>query len=100
MLNALKDSLKQLDKAILQESKGFVNPLISVKGIGHVYGTGIMACVGNVKRFSSHDQLARMAGLTWKRKQSGKFQSEETRLVRECDKYLRYYLVESANFIF
>ena len=94
---ALKASLKEVDKAILAESKGFINPLISIKGIGNVYATGILACVGDVKRFPSHNQLARLAGLVWKRKQSGKFESDETRLVHECDKYLRYYLVEAAN---
>jgi len=94
---ALKENLKQLDKAIAEQSKGFINPLISVKGIGPVYAAGILACIGDIKRFSSHDQLARYAGLVWKRKQTGKTESEEKHIVQECDKYLRYYLVEAAN---
>lgn len=93
----LKENLKQLDKAIVEESKGFINPLISVKGIGPVYSAGILACIGDVKRFSSHNQLARYAGLTWKRRQTGKTESEEKHIVRECDRYLRYYLIEAAN---
>ena len=36
-LSALKESLKELDKAIQDEVKGFVNPLLSIKGIGPVY---------------------------------------------------------------
>jgi len=96
-LGALKQNLKELDKAICEEAKGFINPLIFIKGIGYVYATGILAFACDVKRFSSHNQLARLAGLVWKRKQSGKFESDETRLVRECNKYLRYYLVEAAN---
>lgn len=96
-LVALKQNLKEVDKAITEESKGFFNPLFSIKGIGHVYATGILACIGDVKRFTSHNQLARLAILVWKRKQSGKFLSDETYLVQECDKYLRYYLVEAAN---
>lgn len=96
-ISALKDNLKQVDKAILEESKGFINPLISIKGIGPVYSAGILACIGDVKRFASHNQLARYAGLVWKRRQTGKTESEEKRIVRECDKYLRYYLVEAAN---
>jgi len=96
-ISALKDNLKQVDKAILAETKGFINPLISIKGIGPVYSAGILACAGDVKRFASHDQLARYAGLVWKRKQTGNTESEEKRIVRECDKYLRYYLVEAAN---
>jgi len=96
-LVALKQNLKEVDKAIGEEAKGFTNPLISIKGIGHVYATGILACIGDIRRFASHNQLARLSGLVWKRKQSGKFESDQTRLVRECDKYLRYYLVEAAN---
>lgn len=96
-LSALKANLKEINQAIAEEGKGFINPLISVKGIGPVYASGILACIGDVKRFSSDDKLAKMAGLVWKRKQSGETESEETRLVKECDKYLRYYLVEAAN---
>ncbi len=96
-ISALKDNLKQVDKAILAETKGFINPLISIKGIGPVYSSGILSCIGDVKRFASHDQLARYAGLVWKRKQTGNTESQEKRIVTECDKYLRYYLVEAAN---
>ena len=96
-LAALKARLKEVDKTIMEESKGFINPIVSIKGIGNVYASGILACVGDVKRFPSHNQLARLAGLVWKRKQSGKFESDETFLVHECDKYLRYYLGKAAN---
>ena len=98
-ISALKENLKQVDKAILAETKGFINPLISIKGIGPVYSTGILACIGDIKRFASHNQLARYAGLVWKRRQTGKTESEEKHMVIECDKYLRYYLIEAANSI-
>jgi transposase len=94
---ALNKSLKEVNQAIAEEGGGFLNPLLSVKGIGPVYAAGILACIGDVKRFASDDKLAKMAGLAWKRNQSGEFEAAEKRLVRECDKYLRYYLVETAN---
>jgi len=96
-LRTFKTSLKKVDKAISQEMKGFSNPLLSVKGIGPVYATGIFASIGNIKRFSSHDKIAKLAGLVWKRRQSGKFEAEEKRLIRQADRYLRYYLVEAAT---
>ena len=95
-IRALKSSLKEVNKAIEKEMEGFSNPLLSVKGIGPVYAAGIFACIGNIKRFSTHDQIAKLAGLVWKRNQSGKFEAEERRLIREADRYLRYYLVEAA----
>ena len=94
---ALKKALAELDNAIACEGKGFINPLLSIKGIGPVYATGIIASIGDIKRFSSDDQLARFAGLVWKRNQTGETELEEKHLVKECDKYLRYYLVEAAN---
>ena len=96
-ITALSKALKELNKAIEGQSRGLVNPLVSVKGIGPVYATGIVASIGDIKRFPCHDKLARYAGLVWKKRQTGKSESEETRIVGECDKYLRYYLVEAAN---
>jgi len=89
--------LKELNRAIEKEMKGFSNPLLSVRGIGPVYAAGILACIGNIKRFSTHNQIAKLAGLVWKRNQSGKFEAQERRLIRQADRYLRYYLVEAAN---
>jgi len=96
-IRTFKSSLKELNKAIALEMKGFSNPLLSIKRIGPVYAAGILASIGNIKKFSCHDKIAKLAGLVWKRKQSGKFEAEEKRLVREGDRYLRYYLVEAAN---
>lgn len=96
-IRALKSSLKEVNRAIEKEMKGFSNPLLSVRGIGPVYAAGILACIGNIKRFSTHNQIAKLAGLVWKRKQSGKFEAQERRLIRQADRYLRYYLVEAAN---
>ena len=96
-IRTLKSSLKEVNKAIALEMKGFSNPLLSIKGIGPIYAAGIFASIGNIKKFSSDDKIAKLAGLVWKRKQSGKFEAEEKRLIREADRYLRYYLVEAAN---
>ncbi|RLE08995.1 hypothetical protein DRJ00_05310 [Candidatus Aerophobetes bacterium] len=96
-IRGLKSSLKEVNRAIEKEMKGFSNPLLSVKGIGPVYAAGIFACIGNIKRFSTHDQVAKLAGLVWKRNQSGKFEAEEKRLIHQADRYLRYYLVEAAT---
>jgi len=96
-LRALRSSLKEVNKAIALEMKGFSNPLLSIKGIGPVYAAGIFASIGNIKRFSSDGKIAKLAGLVWKRNQSGKFEAQERRLIRQAGRYLRYYLVEAAS---
>lgn len=96
-LLALKASLKEIDAAIADAGKGFLNPLRSVPGIGPVYASGLLASLGDIRRFPSDEALAKMAGLVWRRRQSGEFEAEERRLIRSADRYLRYYLVETAN---
>src|SRR5699024_4801621 len=39
----------------------------------------------------------KFAGLFWPHKQSGKMKSENTKLAKRGNRYLRYYLVEAAN---
>jgi len=96
-IRALSASLKEVDNAITKEFAAFPNTLESVKGIGPVYAAGIFTEVGCIKRFSSQAKVAKFAGLTWRKRKSGKYESEHTRLTKTGNKYLRYYLIEAAN---
>ena len=66
-------------------------------GIGKVYAAGLLAEIGQIQRFEDQTKLAKYAGLSWKIKQSGNYQSENTPLTKQGNRYLRYYLVEAAN---
>lgn len=98
-IQTLKKQIKTLDKAIerLFELVPEAQSLLSIPGIGPVYAAGIIAEVGKIDRFENEAKLAKYAGLYWKRKQSGNFESERTNLTRTGNHYLRYYLVEAAN---
>ncbi|MDI6788490.1 MAG: IS110 family transposase [Planctomycetota bacterium] len=96
-IRALTEALKSIEAAILKEFAAFPNTLQSVKGIGPVYAAGIFAEIGDIALFPTESQLARFAGLWWKKHSSGKFCAEETRLVKSANQYLRYYLIEAAN---
>lgn len=96
-IKALVASLKEVDDAIADEFKAFPNTLLSVPGLGPVYSAGILSEIGNIKSFSSQDKLAKFAGLTWRKNQSGGFQAENTRMTKTGNQYLRYYLIEAAN---
>jgi transposase len=99
MIQTLKDQIKSLDTAIerLLEAIPECQCLLSIPGIGKVYTAGILAEIGQIERFEDQTKLAKYAGLYWKRKQSGNFESERTSLTRTGNHYLRYYLVEAAN---
>jgi len=58
---------------------------------------GIIAEIGSIEFFSNHNGLAKYAGITWRKTQSGNFNAESTRLTKTGNKYLRYYLMEAAN---
>lgn len=96
-IRALSDQIKAFDKAIEQQIQLIPNTLTSVKGIGPVYSAGIIAEVGDIHRFKNQAALAKYAGLVWTEHQSGQFKSENTRLIRSGNRFLKYYLIEAAN---
>lgn len=96
-IRSYQQSLKEINKAIEDQLKGFSQTLTSVSGIGSILAAGLMAEIGEIKRFPSTDAVAKYAGLWWPRKQSGEFEAEEKRLNKSGNKYLRYYLVEAAS---
>lgn len=96
-IRALSASLKEVDEAIAKEFKAFPNTLESVKGLGPVYSAGIFVELANIKRFDSQAKVAKFAGLTWRKRKSGKYESEITRMTKTGNRYLRYYFIEAAN---
>lgn len=96
-INVLQKILKELDNAIKEEIKAFPNTLNTVPGIGPVYTAGIIAEIGDIHRFKKEPQLAKFAGLSWKKRQSSDYTAEETSFSKNSNKYLRYYLCQAAN---
>lgn len=96
-IRSITAQIKQLDKAIQKLLDGIPNTLQTIPGIGPVFSAGILAEVGDIERFPDQASLAKYAGLSWKKHQSGSFQAEETNIIRTGNRYLRYYLVEAAN---
>lgn len=97
----LEKQLKEIDKAILSTVSGLdsnaYNVLLSIRGIGKVYAAGILAEIGSIDFFKHNSNLAKYAGLYWKRNQSGKFEKEDKSFSQHSNKYLRYYLIEATS---
>lgn len=100
-INALENNLNVIDKAIEKNVKGLCENeykiLLSIPGIGPVYAAGIIAEIGSIKFFKTNNELAKYAGLTWRKTQSGNFEADTTRMTKTGNKYLRYYFIEAAN---
>jgi transposase len=93
----IKRLMKRLDKHIAQVIDPIPNPIITVKGLGAVITAGLLAEIVDVTRFAEHKHLAQYSGLTWEKRSSGNFVSQNTRLTKVGNKYLRYYLIMGAN---
>lgn len=96
-IRSIKAQIKQLDKAIEKVLQGIPSTLQTIPGIGPVYCAGILAEIGDIERFKDQASLAKYAGLTWSKHQSGTFTADESKRIRSGNRYLRYYLVEAAN---
>lgn len=95
-IRALDAQIKAFDKAIADQLELIPNTLTSIKGIGPVYSAGIIAEIGNINRFPNQAALAKYAGLAWTQYKSGSFESQNTRLIKSGNRFLKYYLCEAA----
>jgi len=100
-ISCFRKELKAIDCAILNQVKGVSDSqylsLLSIPGIGPVFASGILAEVGDISQFRDEAALAKYAGLTWRRHQSGHFEADDTFMTRTGNVFLRYYLCEAAN---
>ncbi|HBC30395.1 MAG TPA: IS110 family transposase [Clostridiales bacterium] len=96
-IQSYSHQLKTLDKSISTLMETIPNTLTSIKGIGPVYSAGILSEIGSINRFKDQASLAKYAGLSWSRYQSGNFDADNTHLINSGNRYLRYYLIEAAN---
>jgi hypothetical protein len=93
----IKRSMKRLDQQIARCIEPIPNPIITVSGLGPVITAGLLAEIVDILRFAEHKHLAQYSGLTWEKRSTGNFVSQNTRLTKVGNKYLRYYLVMGAN---
>lgn len=96
-LRHLKHLMKRLDQLIARAIAPLPNPLITVKGLGPVITAGILAEIVDIARFPEHKHLAQYIGLTWQKRATGHFVSQDTRLTKVGNVYLRYYVILGAD---
>ena len=100
-IQTYQKEIKLIDQAIEKCING-MNPnaftvLKSIPGIGPVWAAGILSEIGDITAFHSSDALAKYAGLTWLKNDSGDFVSEDNHVSKAGNTYLRYYLGEASN---
>jgi transposase len=97
-IRTLGAQLRPVDRAIAAELQAVPRQTVdTIPGLGPVFTAGIVAELGDVRRFEDEESVAKFAGLTWRRHQSGEFEGEDRPLTKTGNAYLRYYLIEGAN---
>lgn len=104
LIDAFEKEIDEIDKQIEYLVLGLDNSneyksLLSIPGIGPILASGILAEVGSFKDFDDDSALAKYIGLSWKKDQSGKYDSENTPMQKAGNTYLRYYVIEAANMV-
>jgi transposase len=101
VIHCYQNEIKDIDQAIIRQVAGFnqdhYDILLSIPGIGKVYAAGILAEIAHIDQFESNDALAKYAGITWRKHQSGNFEADDTYMTKTGNKYLRYFIIQAAN---
>jgi len=97
-ISSLQGYQKRLKTAIADQLEPIPHTLQTIPGIGPVFAAGLISEIGPLARFDFNQaKVAKFAGLMWRKSQSDEFQAEHTPLIRNCNRYLRYYFCEAAN---
>lgn len=96
----LQRQQKRLNTAIARQLATIPNTLQTIPGIGPVFAAGIIAEIGNLRRFEDDEaKVAKYAGFKWRQSSSGDTRSEYTPLTKKRNRFLRYYFCEAANLV-
>jgi transposase len=94
----LEGQQKRLKATIADHLTTIPNTLQTIPGIGPVFSAGLITEIGPLDRFDFNQaKVAKFAGFMWRKSQSAEFQADHTPLIRNCNRYLRYYFCEAAN---
>ncbi len=97
-LDRLGEDLAVLDREIAEATQGdqAVRRLLTITGVNLTVAAGLVAAIGDVKRFSGPDKLVSYFGLNPRVRQSGLGLAQHGRISRHGRAHARAMLVEAA----
>jgi transposase len=97
-ISFLEGQQKRLKATIADHLTTIPNTLQTIPGIGPVFSAGLITEIGSLDRFDFKEtKVAKFAGFMWRKSQSDDFTADHTPLIKNCNRYLRYYFCEAAN---
>ena len=92
----LNKQIELIESILEEEMSNIHSHIMSIKGVGLVYGSGIIAEIGNVNRFRSSSALLAYAGLEPSNNDSGTH-CGQGKMVKHGSSYLRMHLIRLAE---
>lgn len=96
LYDSLNEQIDKLEAKIQQEMSSLHTHILTIKGIGLIYGSGILAEIGNANRFESANALLAYAGLEPSTDDSGTHNGTG-KMVKHGSSYLRMHLMRAAD---
>ena len=97
MIRELTVQVKEIETEIEVILDQINSPILSVPGIGPVFGAMIIAEIGDFSRFDSPDKILAFAGCSPSTYQSGQLYSSHAKMEKRGSKYLRWALLNAAK---
>lgn len=91
--------IKALEDKITEYIKELNSPILSIKGIGNIFGANIISEYGDMSRFKSADACVAFAGIEPSISQSGT-ETHDGKMVKHGSGNLRFYLLNAADYVF
>ena len=99
MIQELTNEIDVIESAIKTIMDKINSPILSIPGISYAMGAMIIAEIGDIKDFSSHDKLLAYSGLSPTTYQSGHINSSYSHMEKRGSRYLRYALFNATKYV-
>lgn len=99
LIQHIQVELDLLDRRIEAAVEAVQTPLLTIPGIGHTLAGIILAEIGAIERFQTPAQLLAFAGMEPSTFQSGKFNANQTPMVKRGSTYLRWAVLQAARLV-
>lgn len=96
MIDRITDSVDLVEHSIKELMNTYPMRIMSIKGIGPIYGAIIASEYGDIASFSSPSKMLSFAGLEPSVTQSGTSDVKSGRMVKRGSKHLRYALLRAS----
>lgn len=99
LIQELTSEINEIEHEIQSMMDEINSPILSIPGISYRMGAMIIAEIGDLSRFDTHDKILAYAGMSPSTYQSGQLKSSGSHMEKRGSRYLRYALYNAAKYV-